>query len=66
MSKDVDLRHLPRNQSDNYQKQLLDTATKTGPNALKAGSKKVVHKAAEVTDEFTGNKNAYKIVKQKI
>ena len=35
-----------------YSKQLLDT----GLDALKTASKKVVHKAAEATDEFIRNK----------
>ena len=34
----------------------MGTATKTGLDALKTDSKKVVYKAAEATDEFIGNK----------
>ena len=49
-----------RNLSNRYQKQLLDTAAKTGLDALKHASKKVVHKAIEATDEFIGNKIAGK------
>ena len=41
-----------RNFSNKYRKQLLDT----GLVALKSASKKVVHKAAETTGEFIGNK----------
>ena len=41
-----------RNLSHKYGKQLLDTATKTGLNALKAASKALVHKAAEATGEY--------------
>ena len=41
-----------RNFSNKYSKQLLDT----GLDALKTASKKVVHKAAEATDEFIRNK----------
>ena len=41
---------------------LLDT----GVDALKADSKKVVHKAAKATGEFIGNKIADKIVKQNL
>ena len=52
-----------RNLSNKYEKQLLDTATKTGVDALKTASEKVVHKAAEATGEFTGNKIADKIKK---
>ena len=54
-----------RNLSNKKGKQLFDIATKTGLNALKTASKKVVHKAAEATGEFIGNKIADKIVKPK-
>ena len=43
----------------------MNTATKTGLHALKTALKKVVHKAAEATGEFIGNKVADKIVKPK-
>ena len=43
-----------------YRKQLLDT----GLDALKT-TKKVFHKVAEATGEFTGNRIADKIVKPK-
>ena len=56
---------LARNLSNKYGKHLLDTATKTGLDALKATSKKVVHKAAEGTGVSIGNKIAGKIVKPK-
>ena len=36
-----------RNLSNIYGKQLLGTATKTGIQALKTASKKVIHKAAK-------------------
>ena len=42
----------PKNVSDKYGKQLLNTATKTGINA----SNKVIHRAAETTGELLGNK----------
>ena len=35
--------------SNKYGKQLLDTATKTGPDALITTSKKVAQKATEIT-----------------
>ena len=54
-----------KNISNKYGKQLLDTATKTGLDALKSASKKVVHKAAEAIGEFIGNNIADKIVKPK-
>ena len=47
--------------SNKYRKQLLDA----GLDAFKSASRKVVHKAAEATDEFLGNKIADKIVKPK-
>ena len=56
---------LARNLSNKYGKGLLDTATKTAPDALKSPSKKAVHKAAEATGEFIGNEIADKIVKPK-
>ena len=43
----------------------MDTATKTGLDAAKTGSKKVVHKIAEATGELIGNKITNKIVKPK-
>ena len=43
----------------------MDAATKTGLDAQKTASKKVVHKAIESTGEFKGNKIANKIVKPK-
>ena len=52
-----------RNLSNKRGKQSLDTGTKTGTNALKTASKKVIHKAA--TGEFLGKKIADKIVKLK-
>ena len=36
-----------RNLSNKYGKKLLDTTTKTGVDALKTASKKLVHKTAE-------------------
>ena len=44
-----------------YGKKLLDTATKTGIDAAKAASKRVVQKTAEATRDFMGNKTADKI-----
>ena len=54
-----------RNLSNKYGKQSLDTAAKTGIVALKTATKKVVHKAAEATGEYIGNKIADKTVKSK-
>ena len=44
-----------------YRKQLLDT----GLDAPKTASKKLVHKAAETTGEFIGNKIANAVAKSK-
>ena len=47
--------------SDNYSKKLMDTATKTGIDAAKTASKRVVQKTAEATGYLIGNKIADKI-----
>ena len=39
----------------------MDTATKTGIDAAKTASKRVVQKTAEGTGDLIGNKIAYKI-----
>ena len=44
----------------------MESATKTGLDALETASKKVWHKASEATGEFIGNKIANKIVKPKL
>ena len=46
---------------DKYGKKLMDTATKTGIDAAKTASKKVVQKTAEATWDLIGNKIADKI-----
>ena len=46
---------------DKYGKKLMDTATKTGIDAAKTASKRVVQKAAEATGDLIGNKIADKI-----
>ena len=46
--------------------QELDTAAKTGLDALEIASRKLVHKAAEATDEFIRIKITGKIVKPKL
>ena len=43
----------------------MDTATKTGLDALKTASTKFVHKAAEATVQLIRNKIAEKFVKPK-
>ena len=44
-----------------YGKKLMDTATKTGIDAAKTTSKRVVQKTAEATGDLIGNKIANKI-----
>ena len=46
---------------DKYGKKLIDTATKTGIDAAKIASKRVVQKTAEATGGLIGNKIADKI-----
>ena len=44
-----------------YGKKLIDTATKTGIDAVKTTSKKIVQKTSEGTGDLIGNKIADKI-----
>ena len=46
---------------DHYGKKLMDTATKTGIDAAKIASKRVVQKTAEATGDLIGNKITNKI-----
>ena len=46
---------------DKYGKKLMDTATKTGIDAAKTASKRVVQKTAEAAGDLIGNKIADKI-----
>ena len=46
---------------DKYGKKLIDIATKTGIDAAKTASKRVVQKTAEATGDLIGNKIADKI-----
>ena len=46
---------------DKYGKKLIDTATKTGMDAAKFASKRVVQKTAEATGDLIGNKKADRI-----
>ena len=50
-----------RKSGDKYGKELMDTTTKTGIDAAKTASKRVVWKRAEVTGDLIGNKIADKI-----
>ena len=46
---------------DKYVKKVMDTATKTGIDAARTASKRVVWKTAEATGDLIGNKIAGKI-----
>ena len=46
---------------DNYGKKLIDTETKTGIDAAKTASKRVVQKTAKAKGDLIGNKIADKI-----
>ena len=49
-----------RNFGDKYGNKLMDTTTKTGRNAAKTSSKRVIQKTAEATGDLIGNKIADK------
>ena len=59
--KDYSFLSFARKLGDKYGKKLLDTATKTGIDAAKTSSKRVVQKTAEATGDLIGNKIADKI-----
>ena len=50
-----------RKSGDKYGKKLMNTATKTGIDAAKTSSKRVVQKTAEATGHLIGNKIVDKI-----
>ena len=50
-----------KNIGDKYDKKLMDTATKTGIDAAKTASKRVVQKTAEATGDLIEKKIADKI-----
>ena len=58
--KDYGFLSFARKSGDTYGKKLMDTATKTGMDAAKATSKRVVQKTAEATGDLIGNKIADK------
>ena len=45
-----------RKRGNKYGKKLMDTATKTGIDAAKTASERVVQKPVEATGDFIGNK----------
>ena len=47
---------------DKNGKKVIDTATKTGMDAAKTASKRVVQKTAEATGDLIGNKMADKVI----
>ena len=51
-----------RKLGDKYGKKLMDTATKTGIDAAKTASKRVVQKTTEATVDLIGNKIADKLL----
>ena len=50
-----------KNFGNKYGKKLMDAATKTGMDAAKIASKRVVQKTAEATGNLIGNKIADKV-----
>ena len=59
--KEYDFLSFARKCGDKYGTKLMDTATKTGIDAAKTASKRVVQKTAEATGDLIGNKIADKI-----
>ena len=53
--------HLQKTFGNKCGKKLMDTATKTGMDAAKTASKRVVQKTAEATGDLIGNEIADKI-----
>ena len=54
--------HSQENLEINMEKKLMDTATKTGIDAGKTASKRIVQKTAEATRDLIGNKIADKVI----
>ena len=52
---------LQKNIGDKYGKKIMNTATKTGIDAAKTASKRVVQKTSEATRDLIGNEIADKI-----
>ena len=44
-----------KNMSNKYGKKLVDTAKKSGTDAIKSASKRAIQKTAEVTGDLIGN-----------
>ena len=58
---DYDFLSFARKFGDKYGKKLMDIATKTGIDAAKTASKRVVQKTAEPTRDLSGNQIADRI-----
>ena len=56
--KRYDFLSFSRTFDDKYRKKVIDTATKTGINAAKTVSERVVEKTAEAARDLIGNKTA--------
>ena len=61
MLKVMDFLSIAKKFGNKYGKQLVDTATKTGIDAAKTTSKRIVQKSPEATGDLIGNKIADKI-----
>ena len=61
MLKDLAFYYLPDNFLINMEKKLIDTTTKTGTDAAKTASRRVVQKTGEKIGDLIENKIAYKI-----
>ena len=59
--KDYGFFSFARKFGDKYGRKLMDTETKTGIDAAKTTSKRLVQKTAEATGDLIGNKIAHKI-----
>ena len=59
--KEYDFLSFARKCGDKYGTKLMDTATKTGIDAAKTASKRVVQKTSEATRDLIGNEIADKI-----
>ena len=53
--------HLQKKIVNKYGKKFMDAATKTGIDAVKTASQRVVHKTAEATGDLIGNRIVDKI-----
>ena len=56
MLKDMDFCHSQENLEINMIQKLMDTATKTGIDAAKTASKRVIRKTAKATGDLIGKK----------